>query len=63
MQTYNQVRLFLDNDPTGDKCTTKAVKLNPQKFVDERALYKGYKDVNDWHQHLGLQPEANLPLR
>jgi DNA primase len=63
MQTYNRVHLFLDNDPAGDKWTAKAVSLNPQKFVDERPLYQGYKDVNDWHQHLGLQPTANRPLR
>lgn len=63
MQSYNKVYLFLDNDPTGEKWTAKAVALNPQKFVDERPLYQGYKDVNDWHQHLGLQPAANRPLR
>ena len=63
MQTYNKVYLFLDNDSTGDKWTAKAVALNPEKFVDERPLYQGYKDVNDWHQHLGLQPTANRPLR
>ncbi len=63
MQTYNRVHLFLDNDPAGDKWTAKAVSVNPQKFVDERPLYKGYKDVNDWHQHLGLQPAGNRPLR
>lgn len=63
MQTYQRTHLFLDNDPTGDKCTAKALVLNPQKFVDERPMYHGYKDVNDWHQHLGLQPAANGSLR
>lgn len=59
MQSYDRVHLFLDNDPTGDKWTAKAIALNPEKFVDERPLYKGYKDVNNWHQHLGLKPASN----
>lgn len=62
MQTYKKAFLFMDNDPTGYKCTSKAIALDDQKFVDERPLYQGYKDVNDWHQHLGLQPAANRPL-
>lgn len=63
VQSYPAVHLYLDNDATGDKFTGLATALNPSQFIDERALYKGHKDVNDWHQHPGLQQVANRQLR
>ncbi len=53
MQTYERVHLYLDNDKTGIKYTTLALEKSPQQFVDERNLYTGYKDLNDWHRYIG----------
>lgn len=47
MERYPQVRLYLDNDPVGDERTHYALKASP-KFKDERKLYKGHKDLNEW---------------
>lgn len=64
MLNHNQVHLYLDNDKTGQKFTDKALKLDCQKFRDERGLYKHHKDLNDWTAHLGLsqkQPWKQKP--
>jgi hypothetical protein len=53
MQTYSLVHLYLDNDNTGNKCSAKALAIDANKFVDERSLYFGYNDLNDWHCHIG----------
>jgi hypothetical protein len=47
MDQYPRVRLFLDNDRAGDECTRYALKAS-QRFTDERGLYKGWKDFNEW---------------
>jgi hypothetical protein len=54
MQTYSLVHLYLDNDNTGNKCSAMALATDANKFVDERGLYFGYNDLNDWHCHVGL---------
>lgn len=56
MQTYERVYLYLDNDKTGIKYTTLAVAKAPRRFSDERRLYAGHKDLNDWHQYFGSGP-------
>ncbi|HMR82572.1 MAG TPA: toprim domain-containing protein [Niabella sp.] len=56
MQAYQHVYLYLDNDKTGNKYTTLALAKAPHLFKDERALYVGYKDLNDWHQNFGSGP-------
>ncbi|GAB3427964.1 toprim domain-containing protein [Niabella aquatica] len=56
MQAYERVYLYLDNDTTGTKYTTLALAADPALFSDERHLYAGYKDLNDWHQHFGTSP-------
>ncbi|MGC4234561.1 MAG: toprim domain-containing protein [Niabella sp.] len=53
MQSYERVYLYLDNDKTGTKYTTLALAAAPDLFSDERRLYAGYKDLNDWHQNFG----------
>ncbi|MCH5598017.1 toprim domain-containing protein [Niabella ginsengisoli] len=55
MQSYEIVHLYLDNDGAGDKFTTTARTSNSLQFFDERSLYSGYKDLNDWHRHIGLR--------
>lgn len=57
MQAYRRVYLYLDNDRTGTKFTDMALQKNPKQFFDERRLYSGYKDLNDWHQHMGSFPK------
>jgi hypothetical protein len=56
MQTYEQVHLFLPYTTAGDKYTTLAKQINPQQFIDERPLYAGYEDLNDWLMHIGNPP-------
>lgn len=63
MQEYNQVHLFLDNDKTGDKCILKAQELDKIKYMDERALYKDYKDLNDYLMHFGQVQKTRLNQR
>lgn len=56
MQAYQRVHLYLDNDKTGSKCTALALERGPGRFIDERPFYAGYKDLSDWHQHIGSAP-------
>ncbi|WP_276480998.1 toprim domain-containing protein [Paraflavitalea pollutisoli] len=53
MRQHDTVRLFLDNDNTGNKLTTAALLLDPKRFIDERRLYRHYNDLNAFCQHLG----------
>jgi hypothetical protein len=48
IQLHKSVHLYLDCDTTGQKCIQKPLEIDKQKFVDERSLYKNYKDLNDW---------------
>lgn len=53
MQAHSSVKLFLDNDSTGQKFTDIAKKMDCQKFSDERKLYQHYKDLNEWMANMG----------
>ncbi|HZH97190.1 MAG TPA: toprim domain-containing protein, partial [Flavisolibacter sp.] len=44
MQEHQGVRLFLDNDKTGNKFTELAQSIDKEKFGDERKLYQKYND-------------------
>jgi hypothetical protein len=59
MQSYKSVHLYLDCGTTGQKCIQKALAIDKEKFVDERALYKNYKDLNDWIMHFGQTPKQH----
>ena len=63
MQSYKSVHLYLDCDTTGQKCIQKALEINNQKFIDERQLYKNYKDLNDWIMHVGQSQKQPLQLK
>ena len=52
MTAYLRVRLYLDNDKAGEKHFQQIQKSCPQA-KDERRLYQGYKDLNDWLMHMG----------
>ncbi len=60
MQTYLRVHLYLDTDQTGEKYTGQALALDKDKFTDERGLYHGYKDLNDWLMHFGQYQRQRL---
>jgi hypothetical protein len=60
MQEHKQVRLYLDNDKTGQKCSQQALALDKEKFRDERGLYQKYGDLNDWLVHIGQSPRQRL---
>jgi DNA primase len=60
MQSHEHASLYLDNDKTGNKFTEMAIKLDKQKFSDERLLYRNHNDLNDWQMHIGQQPKQRL---
>lgn len=47
MESYKQVKLYLDNDKAGQNCSRLALSLS-NKYKDESGLYKNHKDLNDW---------------
>lgn len=47
MEKHERIHLFLDNDQAGQKCT-KELQQRTEKVIDERSLYKGFKDLNEW---------------
>jgi len=63
MQEHQRVHLFLDNDKTGQKFTDQALALDKQKFRDERRLYKGYEDLNDWLMHIGQAQRQQIRFK
>ncbi len=62
MQSYKQKHLYLDCDTTGQKCIQKALAIDKESFIDERALYKDYKDLNDWIMTLGQSQKRALQI-
>lgn len=60
MQEHRRTHSFLDNDNTGTDCTAIAQGLLKERFVDERALYKNYNDLNDFIKDFGLKPKQGL---
>lgn len=60
MQEHQKVFLYLDNDNTGDKYTNLALTTEKNKFYDERHLYKGYNDLNDWQINIGQTQKTRL---
>jgi hypothetical protein len=60
MRLHEHVHLYLDADKTGQNCTQRALSLDREKFIDERALYQKYGDLNDWLIHMGLRPRQRI---
>lgn len=60
MQEHHRVKLFLDNDKTGNKYTQQALSMDQQKFSDERRLYQKYNDLNDWMVNMGKSQKQHL---
>ncbi len=63
MQSYKNKHLFVDSDATGQKCIQKALAIDKQSFIDERGLYKNYKDLNDWMVHIGQSQKQGLQVK
>lgn len=65
---YSQIRLFLDNDSAGRKCTAKIMVAYPQA-IDYSYLYQAHKDLNEYivekrQRHaLSAQNVGNAPQK
>lgn len=47
LNEYKSIHLYLDNNDAGQKCTERALAMD-DKFKDERRLYQGFDDLNDF---------------
>jgi hypothetical protein len=59
MESYNQVKLYLDNDKAGQNCSRLALSLS-DKYKDESGLYKNHKDLNDWLVNNELKQQKRI---
>ena len=59
MEKHDRIKLYLDNDEGGKKCTLQAVKRS-SRFSDESNMYKGYKDLSEWWAGVGRQQKQGL---
>jgi hypothetical protein len=59
MESYNQVKLYLDNDKAGQNCSRLALTLS-HKYKDESCLYKNHKDLNDWLVNHELKQQKKI---
>lgn len=48
-QSFATVNLFLDNDKAGDECTYYMIGKLGASVVDNRHLFREFKDLNDFH--------------
>ena len=58
MEKNDIIHLYLDNDHAGKKWLEFAQKRSA-KYIDENQLYKGYKDLNEWHINFGKGQKLN----
>jgi hypothetical protein len=63
MERHDQIQLYLDRDSSGMKTTALALDINSKKYVDHSSLYKGYKDINEWHCKIGNPSAPNTIVR
>jgi hypothetical protein len=61
MEMHREVHLYLDQDPTGRRCTRLAMQRS-NRCKDESQLYKGYKDLNDWMINFGKPHDLKIQL-
>ena len=50
LSRYENIRLYLDNDPAGNKATDMLLDLF-DSATDERGSYKGFKNLNEKLSH------------
>lgn len=51
LKNYAVKTLFLDNNPTGEKCKTEILKFYPEA-IDCSGIYSAHKDLNDYLVHM-----------
>jgi hypothetical protein len=54
LQAHDRVYGYGQNDEAGNKIMTRAKATLQEKWIDQRSLYKDYKDLNDWLMHFGM---------
>ena len=59
MESYNQVKLYLDNDKAGQNCSRFALSLS-NKYNDKSGLYDNHKDLNDWLVNHDLKKQKKI---
>ena len=59
IQEYKFKFLYLDRDTGGTKATQEALSTD-DTFIDKSHIYKGYKDLNEWHTQTA---KITLPLK
>lgn len=47
LENYQTIELYLDNDTAGNKYT-EIIQETFQNSIDNRRMFKGYKDLNEW---------------
>ena len=52
IESHHSTLLFLDHGKGGDAATAKALPWS-RNCTDQRPLYEGYKDLNEWHCSIG----------
>lgn len=60
LQEHDRVFGYGQNDKPGTIITAKAEKVLKEKFSDERGLYKGYKDLNEWLMNMGINQKQGI---
>ena len=59
MEKHEAIRLYLDRDAAGQKCTIHALSLSDQ-YKDDSCLYQHHKDLNDWVVNFGKSQKKSL---
>ena len=62
IKKYETINLYLDNDLAGGQATAMAMKES-RKCTDERRLYRGHKDLNEWLIQQNGKPNQRHRLR
>jgi hypothetical protein len=59
MEQHEHIKLYLDQDKTGQNCTRYALSLS-NRYKDKSHLYKNHKDLNDWVMNIGKGQKKGL---
>lgn len=62
MERHDQIHLFLDYGTGGQNCSQLALSYS-KKYIDERELYKGFDDLNDWLVGAGQNQSIKRSLK
>lgn len=59
LANHDKKHLYWDYGPGGRNATQIAIDSGPG-YMDHSPLYRGYKDLNAWHCHIGSPPSQQL---